>query len=104
MKIGMIGTGAIGSTLAEKLSNAGHQIKVTNTRSMPELEKIAAGLGATAATIQDVVKDVDAIIFSMPFNAYKNLPGDLLAEVPQGVVVMDTSNYYPFRDGEIAEL
>lgn len=104
MKIGIIGTGAIGSTLAEKLSAAGHQIKVTNTRAMPELEKIAAGLGATAATIEDVVKDVDAIIFSMPFNAYKDLPKDLLKEVPQEVVVMDTSNYYPFRDGEIAEL
>lgn len=104
MKIGIIGTGAIGSILAQKLSNAGHQIKVTNTRAMPELEKIAASLGATAATIQDVVKDVDAIIFSMPFHAYKNLPKDLLKAVPQDVVVMDTSNYYPFRDGEIAEL
>ena len=104
MKIGIIGTGAIGSILAEKLSKAGHQVKVTNTRSMPELEKIAAGLGATAATLQDVVKDIDAIIFSMPFNAYKDLPKDLLEDVPQDVVVMDTSNYYPFRDGEIVEL
>jgi predicted dinucleotide-binding enzyme len=104
MKIGIIGTGAIGSILAERLSNAGHQIKVTNTRAMPELEKIAASLGATAATIQDVVKDVDAIIFSMPFGAYKNLPENLLKDVSQDVVVMDTSNYYPFRDGEIVEL
>jgi predicted dinucleotide-binding enzyme len=104
MKIGIVGTGSIGSILAERFSQAGHQVKVTNTRAMPELEKIAAGLGATAATIHDVVKDVDAIIFSMPFNAYKDLPKDLLKEVPQGVVVMDTSNYYPFRDGEIAEL
>lgn len=104
MKIGIIGTGAIGSILAEKFSQSGCHVKVTNTRAMPELEKIAASLGATAATIQDVVKDVDAIIFSMPFNAYKELPKDLLKEVPQDVVVMDTSNYYPFRDGEIAEL
>ena len=104
MKIGIIGTGAIGSLLAEKFSQAGHHVKVTNTRAMPELEKIAAGLGVAAATIQDVVKDVDAIIFSMPFNAYKDLPKDLLKEVPQDVVVMDTSNYYPFRDGEINEL
>ncbi|MCX8526370.1 NAD(P)-binding domain-containing protein [Chryseobacterium formosus] len=104
MKIGIVGTGAIGSLLAKKLSKAGHNVKVTNTRAMPELEKIAAGLGAKAATLQDVVKDVDAIIFSMPFNAYKDLPTDLLKEVPQDVVVMDTSNYYPFRDGNIAEL
>ncbi|GGK72143.1 NADPH-dependent F420 reductase [Rufibacter glacialis] len=104
MRIGIIGTGAIGSILAERFSQAGHHVKVTNTRAMPELEKIAASLGATAATIHDVVKDVDAIIFSMPFGAYKDLPKDLLKAVPQDVVVMDTSNYYPFRDGEIAEL
>lgn len=104
MKVGIIGTGSIGSLLAEKLSKAGHQIKVTNTRSMPELEKIAASLGASAATIDEVIKDVDAIIFSMPFNAYINLPKNLLNEVPEDVVVMDTSNYYPFRDGEVPEL
>jgi len=104
MKIGIVGTGSIGSLLAEKLSKAGHQIKVTNTRAMPELEKIAASLGASAATLEDVVKDVDAIIFSMPFNAYKDLPKNLLNDVPQDVVVMDTSNYYPFRDGEVPEL
>ena len=104
MKIGIVGTGSIGSLLAEKLSKAGHQIKVTNTRAMPELERIAASLGASAATIDEVVKDVDAIIFSMPFNAYKNLPKHLLNDVPEEVVVMDTSNYYPFRDGEVPEL
>lgn len=104
MNIGIVGTGAIGSTLAVKLNKAGHQIKVTNTRSMPELEKIAANLGATAATLEDVVKDVDAIIFSMPFGAYKDLPKDLLKEVTEHTVVMDTSNYYPFRDGEIEAL
>lgn len=104
MKIGIIGTGAIGSLLAEKFSKAGHDVKVTNTRAMSELEKIANNLGATAATIEHVVKDVDAIIFSMPFNAYNDLPKDLLKEVPQNIVVMDTSNYYPFRDGAIADL
>src|SRR3546814_649571 len=104
MKIGIVGTGAIGSILAEKLANAGHQVKVTNTRDMATLKKIAAGLGAEAATIEGVVKDVDAISFSMPFIAYKNLPKNLLSDLTDDVVVMDTSNYYPFSDGEIPEL
>jgi predicted dinucleotide-binding enzyme len=104
MKIGIVGTGSIGSILAEKLSAAGHQVKVTNTRAMPELQKIAASLGATAATLRDVVTGVDAIIFSIPFKAYKDLPKDLLQSVPNDVVVMDTSNYYPFRDGELLGL
>lgn len=104
MKIGILGTGSIGSTLAEKLSHAGHQVKVTNTRDMAELQKIATRLGAAAATIEDVVKDVDVIIFSIPFNAYKDLPKNLLQDVPEEVVIMDTSNYYPLRDGELPGL
>jgi hypothetical protein len=42
-------------------------------------------LGAEAASTQDVVKDVDVVLFSMPFNAYKNLPKDLLENVPKDV-------------------
>ena len=104
MKIGIIGTGAIGSTLAEKLSAAGNLIKVTNTRAIDELQKIAAGLGVAAANREDVVKDVDVIIFSIPFDAYKDLPKDLLQNVPENVIIMDTSNYYPVRDGELVGL
>jgi predicted dinucleotide-binding enzyme len=71
---------------------------------MPELKKLAADLGAEAATIQDVVKNVNAIIFSIPFNAYQDLPKGLLQDVPKDVVIMDTSNYYPFRDGKLPGL
>lgn len=104
MKIGIIGTGAIGSILAQKLSAAGHQVKVTNTRDMATLSEIAANLGAEAATLEDVVKEVDAIIFSIPFKAYKDLSKNLLQDVPQDVIILDTSNYYPMRDGELPGL
>lgn len=79
-------------------------MKVTNTRDMATLKEIAAKLGAEAATIEDVVNDVEAIIFSIPFKAYKDLPKNLLQNVPQEVIILDTSNYYPFRDGELAGL
>ncbi|WP_224994278.1 NADPH-dependent F420 reductase [Cesiribacter sp. SM1] len=104
MKIGIIGTGAIGSILAKKLSAAGHQVKVTNTRDMATLREIATNLGAQAASLEDVVKEVDIIIFSIPFKAYKDLPKNLLQDVPQKVTIMDTSNYYPFRDGQLTGL
>ncbi|MFT2011089.1 NADPH-dependent F420 reductase [Pontibacter sp. 13R65] len=104
MKIGIIGTGAIGSILAKKLSDAGHQVKVTNTRDMATLKEIANHLGAEAATIQDVVKDVEAIVFSLPFKVYKDLPKHLLQTLGPEVIIMDTSNYYPFRDGELPGL
>ena len=104
MKIGLIGTGAIGSILAKKLSGVGHKIKITNTRSMSELKNIAVDLGAEAATLEEVVENVDIIIFSMPFKAYQNLPKQLFQKIPKEVIFMDTSNYYPLRDGEIEGL
>lgn len=101
MKIGIIGTGAIGSTLATKFVAAGHQVKVTNTRDWAALKEIADKLGAEAATIEELVNTVEVIIFSMPFKAYQDLPKHLLQNVPQKVIIMDTSNYYPFRDNTL---
>jgi hypothetical protein len=104
MKIGIIGTGAIGSTLAKKFSAAGHQVKVTNTRDMATLIEIAGKLGAKPATMEELVDDVEVIIFSMPFKAYQNLPKHLLQKVSREVIIMDTSNYYPFRDSALPGL
>jgi 8-hydroxy-5-deazaflavin:NADPH oxidoreductase len=104
MRIGIIGTGAIGGTLAKKLVTAGHQIKITNTRQPQDLAAIAKELGATPATIQEVVKDVAVVIVSVPTRAIQELPRDLFNHVPHDVIIVDTGNYYPFRDGEIEEL
>lgn len=104
MKIGIIGTGAIGSTIANKMIDAGHQVKVSNRDSFEELEKKANEIGALPASLMDVVKDVDVVILSIPTNAIPDLPKNLFAESPQDLIVVDTSNYYPFRDGEIEEL
>jgi predicted dinucleotide-binding enzyme len=104
MKIGIIGTGTIGGTLAKKISDAGHQVKVANTRDMATLKQIAADLGAEAATLEDVVKDVEVIILSIPTKAYKDLPETLFQNVPKAVPILDTANYYQIRDREMPEL
>lgn len=104
MKIGIIGTGAIGSTIAEKLSKAGHKVIVNNTSEPADLEKTASELGATSATIQELVKDVDVIILSIPTVAIPQLSKDLFVNTANDIIIVDTSNYYPFRDDEIEEL
>lgn len=104
MKIGIIGTGAIGGTIAKKMAQAGHEVKVNNTDQAEKLEARAEELGATAATLKNVVKDVEVIILSLPTIAIPTLPKDLLAGVPENVIVVDTSNYYPFRDADIEEI
>ncbi len=104
MKIGIIGTGAIGSTIAQKLAKAGHEVKVTNTDEPQKLAEKAKQLGAIPSTIGDMLKDVAVIIVSVPTTAIPELDKGLFNDLPKNVIIVDTSNYYPFRDGEIADL
>ncbi|UGT61013.1 NADPH-dependent F420 reductase [Nocardia asteroides] len=100
MWIGIIGTGFIGKTLAVKLSAAGHEVKVANSRGP---ETIGADLlvsGARAVTAAEAVREVDVVILSIPLNRLPEM-APLLANVPAETVVIDTSNYYPSRDSVI---
>lgn len=101
MKIGIIGTGAVGSPLAKKLAALGHQVKVTNTRQPAELARKAQELGASPATLQDVVQEVDLVFISVPFKVIGAFPKGLFRSLPAEVIVVDTGNYYPFRDEKI---
>jgi predicted dinucleotide-binding enzyme len=103
MKIGIIGTGNIGTTLVRKLAQAGHDIKMANSRGAETLKELAEETGAKASTVQEAIKGVDVVILSIPLN---KLPGmkEILAGLPDDVIAADTSNYYPLRDGHIEAL
>ena len=100
MKIGIIGSGNIGSTLARKLAGAGHSLLIANSRGPETLQDLAHETGATAVTVRDATRDVDVVILSIPFGQLPLLK-DVFANLPREVVVADTSNYFPFRDGQI---
>lgn len=105
MKIGIIGAGAIGGTLAGHLTKRGHQVLLANSRGPETLAEISSATGATAVDVRDAVKGVDVVIVSIPQKAVLDLPRDLFAGVPAPVVVIDTGNYYPeLRDGRIDAL
>lgn len=103
MKIGILGVGFIGETLVRKLSAAGHAVRVANSRGPQTLQELAEETGATPVTTAEALKDVEAIILSIPLNKMPPLK-ELLAGVPADVPIIDTSNYYPMRDGHIAEI
>jgi len=103
MKIGILGIGFIGETLVRKLSAAGHAVLVANSRGPETIADLAHESGATAVTAAEAVSNVDAIILSVPMAKMPPLKA-LLSEVPAGVPVIDTSNYYPLRDGHIVAL
>jgi 8-hydroxy-5-deazaflavin:NADPH oxidoreductase len=105
MKIAVIGTGNIGGTLARKLSAAGHDLWVANSRGLEGVRAFANEIGATAADTRGAVEGVDLAVISIPFAAVADLPKDLFDTVPQDVPVIDTGNYYPgLRDPQIPEI
>ncbi|KQP47045.1 MULTISPECIES: NADPH-dependent F420 reductase [unclassified Methylobacterium] len=103
MKIGIIGIGNIGKTLATKLSAAGHEVKVANSRGPETIGADVLSTGARAVTTADAVVDVDALILSIPLQGIPAL-APLMAKANADTVIIDTSNYYPMRDGQIAAL
>lgn len=100
MKIGILGTGHIGSTLVKELSAAGHDVKVANSRGPETIDAELLSNGARPVTKQEALADVEAIILSIPLNSIPDL-APMLASVPDETVVIDTSNYYPWRDHRI---
>ena len=103
MKIGIIGVGNIGATLARKLAASGHEVKLANSKGPDTIRDLARDIGATAVSKEEAVQGVAAIVLAIPFGRYPDL-ASLFNDVPADVVVIDTSNYYPFRDGAVAEV
>lgn len=104
MKIGIIGAGMIGGTLAKRLVALGHQVAIANSRGPDTLRGVARETGATPVTIRDAARFGEIVVVTIPERAVPALPKDLFAGVPEDVVVIDTGNYYPARDGSIAPI
>lgn len=60
MKIGIIGAGNIGASLARNLVAIGHDIKLANSKGADSIRDLARDIGATAVTKEDAVQDVAA--------------------------------------------
>jgi predicted dinucleotide-binding enzyme len=101
MKIGIIGAGHIGGNLTRRLSALGHQVFVANSRGPDSLADLAAETGATAVTVNEAARNGDVVVVTIPLKSVPLLPRDLFANTPASVVIVDTGNYYPQRDGQI---
>ena len=104
MKVGIIGAGMIGGTLARRLAKIGHDVALANSRGPETLRELAAEIGVRAVTTAEAARSGEIVIISIPERAVMDLPKDLFAGVPNDVVLIDTGNYYPVRDDRIAAL
>ena len=102
LRIGIIGTGQIGGTLATLWVKAGHEV-LMSSRHPDELRPLAQSLGARAhvGTPREAALFGDVVLVSVPYGALPQIGRDLKSELA-GKIVLDTGNPYPQRDGEMA--
>jgi len=105
MKIGIIGAGNIGGNLTRRLTALGHDVTVANSRGVESLAELVAETGAKAATAATAANEADLVVVTIPEKNIPDLPKGFLDGANEGVVVIDTGNYYAQRrDGLIAEI
>jgi len=105
MKIGIIGAGNIGHTLARRFRELGHDVLIANSRGPETLTHIEQETGAVAVTSREAARGVDLVVVTIPEAKVTNLPSGLFDGVPAETVVVDTGNYYPRqRDGRIGPI
>jgi 8-hydroxy-5-deazaflavin:NADPH oxidoreductase len=102
MRVGVIGSGHVGGTVARLLVAHGHEVAIANSRGPRSLQGLVAELGerARAGTVEEVAAVGDPVVVATPLGAYAELPAGGLT----GKTVIDAGNYYASRDGHIPEL
>jgi 8-hydroxy-5-deazaflavin:NADPH oxidoreductase len=100
--IGFIGSGNVGRAVARRAITVGHSVVMSNSRSPETLARVVAALGprARAATAAAAGEAADLVVVAIPFSSYDHVPVQPVA----GKIVIDAGNYYPPRDGHVAEL
>ena len=93
MRIGIIGAGAVGSTLARAWENSGHYVALaTRNPDDPKLATLALSIGpnASAGAVPRVVEHSEVVVLATPWVAVRDMPG-----VPvdwSGKILIDCTN------------
>jgi predicted dinucleotide-binding enzyme len=100
--IGIIGSGHVGSNLAKATIAHGYDLVLSNSQGPDSLTGLIADLGpgARAATPEEAAAACDFAIVAIPITTVSQVPVEPLA----GKVVIATINYFPQRDGRIADI
>lgn len=105
-KIAFIGLGNMGGPMAANLIKAGHQLRVFDLA--PAALDAASAAGAHAASsVQDTLVDVEVVISMLP--ASRHVEGlylgesGILAQIPDGALVIDCSTIAPLSARKVAD-
>ena len=103
LKIGMIGSGKVGSALGAVWVKAGHEV-MFSSRHLDNDQSLAerVGTGARAGPPREAAAFGEVLVVSVPYDSLPDVGKDL-ADLIKGKIVIDTCNPFPNRDGEIAD-
>jgi predicted dinucleotide-binding enzyme len=102
MKIGVIGSGRVGSALGGVWAKAGNEV-MFSSRHLENDKRLAAEVGANAraGTPQEAAAFGQVLLLAVPYSAFPELIRSLGNSL-KGKIVINASNPFPQRDGEIA--
>lgn len=102
MKIGVIGSGRIGSTIGGLWVKAGHEV-VFSDRDAEQVKRAIDGLGprARGGSVQEAASFGDAVLIAVPYAALPAIRDEVGLRL-RGKVVIDPNNPVPARDGDMA--
>lgn len=102
-KIGFIGSGRLGGTLAKLMTGAGYQVMLS-ARDLGPVKELAAQLGPNAqtGTPEQAAAWGDVVVVSVPYAALPQVGRDYAAQL-KGKVIIDTCNPNPTRDGDMTK-
>ena len=85
MRIGIIGAGQIGGTLARRLTSLGHEVAIANSRGPDTLRALAAETGAKAVTASEAARSGEI--------GYSIGTYHVMFTGPDGKMIMDDGKY-----------
>jgi 8-hydroxy-5-deazaflavin:NADPH oxidoreductase len=102
LRIGIIGSGRIGSTIGGLWVKAGHPV-VFSSRHPEALKDLVAGLGvlAKAGPVDQAIAFGEVVFIAVPYGALPQIGRDYGAAL-KGKIVLDACNAVAGRDGDIA--
>ena len=106
MQIAFIGLGNMGGPMAINLHKAGHSVRAFDL-SQPACDKVAEAGVAIAATAHAAVQGAEVVVTMLPASQHvEGLflgAGQLLAQLPKGTLVIDSSTIAAATSRKVAE-